>query len=423
MKICCFILALFTSCLLHAQVTLEQCQSWAQDNYPLIQQYGLIQKTMEYSVSNAERSWIPQVSLSAQFSYQSAVTAFPDDMKDVFEKMGVNIKGLNHEQYKAAVNVNQKIWDGGQSGNERRTAEAKSAVQSAETDVNMYAIRDRVNQLFFGILLQDAQLEQNRILQTQLKSNVSLLQSYYNNGIAMLCDVEMMEAELLSAQQQLTKIEASRDAFVSMLMIMTGHEIPALILPEEEGVNVADINRPELEYLHQQNQQLNENARSVRSLANPQISGFAEGFYGNPGLNLFKSMFENKWTWNFMGGIKVQWNVSSFYTRKNDLNKIKLAQEMINVQRNVFLFNNRLEVSQQQHAINKMREMLAQDAKIIALRTSVRQAYEQKLKNGIIETNDLLKEITNENQARIAELTHRIELLQNIYNLKYTVNN
>ena len=124
-----------------------------------------------------------------------------------------------------------------------------------------------------------------------------------------------------------------------------------------------------------------------------------------------------------MGGIKVQWNVSSFYTRKNDLNKIKLAQEMINVQRNVFLFNNRLEVSQQQHAINKMREMLAQDAKIIALRTSVRQAYEQKLKNGIIETNDLLKEITNENQARIAELTHRIELLQNIYNLKYTVNN
>ncbi len=416
-------LLLFSVLTLRAQVTLEQCQEWAQQNYPLIHQYGLIKKTADYSLSNASRSWIPQVSLAAQFSYQSAVTGFPDDMLDIYEKMGVSIKGLSHEQYKVGVNLNQKIWDGGASGVERHAAKSLEEVQAAQNDVGMYALRQRINNLFFGCLLLDEQLRQNENLQNQLRSNIAVLDAYLQNGVAMPYDVAMMQAELLTAQQQQTQIESSRDAYRTMLAVMTAYPIDALVAPQEEVVDVATINRPELEHINKQWLQLMVNEKGIRSASNPYIGAFAEGFYGNPGLNLFKSMFEDKWTWNFVGGIKIQWNISSFYTRKNDLNKIKLAQDQLAVQRDMFLYNNRLEVIEQQRAIVRMRRLLEQDAKIVELRATVRSAYEAKLRSGVIEVNDLLKEITNENQARIAEAMHRVELLQSLYNLKYTVNN
>ena len=416
-------LTLILSVQIFAQVTLEECQEWAQQNYPLINQYGLINKTTEYSLSNASRSWIPQLSLSATFSYQSAVTGFPDDMLHVYENMGVKIKGLNHEQYKAGASLTQKIWDGGASGVERRSAEAQGAAQAAENDVSMYAVRERINNLYFGILLQDTQLRQNENLQNLLKNNVDLLKSYLANGVAMPYDVDMMEAELLSAQQKRIQIESSRDAYIAMLSIMTGHEISSLVIPSEELVNTNEVNRPELIHLNKQWELLSVNEKAVKTSFNPYIGAFAEGFYGNPGLNLFKSMFEDKWTWNFTGGVKVQWNFSSLYTLKTDLNKIKTAQDQINIRRETFLFNNNLQITEQQRAIAGMRELLEKDEKIVALRTSVRNAYEAKLKNGVIEVNDLLKEITNENQAKLTEEAHRIELLRNIYNLKYIVNN
>ena len=45
-----FILA---AMLAHAQLTLEGCQHSAQTNYPLVRQYGLIEKAREYNLENA----------------------------------------------------------------------------------------------------------------------------------------------------------------------------------------------------------------------------------------------------------------------------------------------------------------------------------------------------------------------------------
>jgi len=45
--------------------TLEECQQAAERNYPLIRQYGLIEKTTELTVSNIQKGWLPQVSASA----------------------------------------------------------------------------------------------------------------------------------------------------------------------------------------------------------------------------------------------------------------------------------------------------------------------------------------------------------------------
>lgn len=406
-----------------AQTSLSECQQRAQENYPLIKQYGLIARSTEYSVSNAKRAWLPQVSFSAQATYQSDVASFPSEMQSAFAGMGVNIKGLDRDQYRVAAEVNQTIWDGGASRAQRNAAETEGAADKASVEVDMYALRDRVNGLYFGILLLDAQAEQNDLLQKLLTANVEQVGAYVRNGVAMQSDADAVEAELLTAKQNRTQIDASREAYRAMLSLLTGQTVGKLSVPADLTIEVADIRRPELNYMERKSDQLAAQEDAVKAGLRPKIGAFAQGFYGIPGYNMFKDMIDNKWSWNWMVGVRLQWNFGGFYTKKNSLSRIGLARQQIDTQRETFLFNTRLETTEQQRAIAQMREVMTQDARIITLRESVRKAYEAKLANGVIEVTDLLREITAENQARVNAEVHHIEMLKNIYDLKYTTNN
>lgn len=406
-----------------AQTTLDACQQQAQDNYPLIKQYGLIARATEYSVSNARRAWIPQVSLSAQATYQSAVATFPEQMRSAFEGMGVDFKGLPKDQYRVAAELNQTIWDGGASRADRLSAQAAGAADQAGVGVDVYAVRERVNNLYFGILLLDAQARQNDLLQALLRSNIEQVGAYLANGVAMQSDVDAVQAELLTAQQNRTGIEASREAYRAMLSLLTGHALGTLQEPEQVRADAGEIRRPELLYMDKQSDRLGAQALAVRASTRPRIGAFAQGYYGIPGYDMFQDMIQSKWSWNWMVGVRMQWNFGGFYTKRNNLSKIAASRQQIDVQRETFLFNTSLQTTEQRRAIARMREVMAQDERIIALRESVRRAYEAKLANGVIELTDLLREITAENTARITAAAHRIELLKSIYDLKYTTNN
>ena len=155
----------------------------------------------------------------------------------------------------------------------------------------------------------------------------------------------------------------------------------------------------------------------------PKLGVFAQGFYGYPGYNLFEDMMGRKWSLNGMIGAKITWNIGAFYTHKNNKSKLNAQRSMFNVQRETFLFNNRLEQIQQNENIARYRRLLADDEELITLRSSIRRAAESKLSHGIIDVNDLLRDITSENAARVQQSIHEIEMLKQMYDLKYTTNN
>jgi hypothetical protein len=62
------------------------------------------------------------------------------------------------------------------------------------------------------------------------------------------------------------------------------------------------------------------------------------------------------------------------------------------------------------------------DEEIVSLRTSVRKAAESKLEHGIIDVNELVRQINNENAAKVQHSIHEIEMLKAQYDLKYTLN-
>lgn len=403
--------------------TLEECQKWAAENYPLIKKYDLISRTTAYSVSNAARAWIPQVNLSAEAAYYSAVPTIPDELLAMIAQMGYHIDGLNKDQYKIAASITQRIWDGGASTAEKKAAETQGAAETASTAVDVYSIKEKVNSIYFGALVAQAQGEQNDLQLKLLQSNFERVNSYLKNGTATQSDADAVEAELLASKQTRTKINAAKESYLAMLSIFTGHRISNIAEPEHIATNASENRRPELEYLDKVKSSYDAKRLALDASVSPTIGLSLQGFYGNPSLDMFKDMMNSKWRWSYVAGIKLQWSIGNFYTKKNKLQQIKIAENSADVQRETFLFNTSLQTTQQQRNIEQKREEMREDAKIIRLRESVRKAEEAKLANGTIEVTDLLRYITEESNAKISESVHRIELLKAEYDLRNTVNN
>ena len=403
--------------------TLEECQQAAERNYPLIQQYGLIEKTTELTVANIQKGWLPQVSASAQATLQSDVTAFPDQIQKVYQTMGIDMQGLKKDQYRVGIDVQQTVFDGGAIKNQKEIARQQGKVQAAQNEVNLYNVRKRVNEMYFGLLLIDEQIQLNKDLQELLAQNEKKLASMVKGGTAAESDYLNVKAERLNVAQQMTGLQSQRSALIRMLSAFCGIEVKETVKPVLP-VAVAQQQtgqRPELKAIDAQLKLADVQEKALNAALLPKLGVFVQGYYGYPGYNMFEDMMSRRFSLNGMIGARLTWNIGALYTRKNDKAKIQLQRESAEVSRDVFLFNNNLEQIQQNENIERFKKLMANDEEIISLRSSIRKAAESKLSHGIIDVNDLVKEITNENAAKVQQRVHEIEMLKEIYDQKFTV--
>ena len=445
--------------------TLEECQQAAERNYPLIRQYDLIGKTTQLTVANIQKGWLPQVSAQAQATYQSDVTAWPGEMKTMMTGMGIDMKGLKKDQYRVGIDVQQTIYDGGAISSQKAVAREQGRVQEAQTEVNLYNVRKRVNEMYFSLLMLDEHILLNHDLQELLAGNERKLQAMVKGGTAAESDWQSVKAERLNARQQATSLESQKRMLTAMLSTFCGIEVREVRKPvmsvavvqqqtgqqqtgqqqtgqqqtgqqqtgqqqtgqqqtgQQQTGQQQTGQRPELRALDAQIGLFNAQEKALNSALMPKLSVFAQGYYGYPGLNMFEDMMSHDWSLNGIIGARLTWNIGALYTRKNDKAKLQLQRDLTESNREVFLFNNRLEQIQQNEEIRRYQQLMADDEEIIVLRSAVRKAAESKLSHGIIDVNDLVREINQENAARVQQSIHEIEMLKEIYDNKFTTNN
>lgn len=421
-RIALILLAAASMTTLHGQ-TLDECRRLAREHYPEIRQYDLITLTEQYDLSNAARAWIPQVTLSGQASWQSDTPTFPGALGEILASRGLQMEGIRREQYRAAIDVSQTIWDGGHSRATKELAQAEAAEERQRTEVDLYALQSRVDDLYFGILLLDERLTQTTVQISLLESNLARMRSCVANGTATKSDADAIEAELLTVRQTLEQIEASRASYGRMLEIFIGQPLAAegLERPAEPALGDVPL-RPELALFEAQAQRIDVRRKALNSALMPRFSAFAQGYYGYPGLDMFQSMRSSDGTLNALVGVRMSWNIGVLYTRRNDLGKLRTARQQIDIQRDIFHFNTRLQTTREEGEIARLRKAVASDTRIVELRRAVRMAAESQLENGVIDTTDLLRKITDETTAMLNRSTHEIELLQALYQLKHTLN-
>ncbi len=403
--------------------SLEDCQALAEQNYPLIKRYDLISQSTDYNLNNVSKNWLPQITAYAQASLQNKVTEWPDAFKSMLQQMGTDMEGLKKYKAQLGIDINQTLYDGGQTRLQKQVVQQEGEIKKAETESDIYKIRQQINELYFSALLIEDRLKLNDDLQKLLASNEKKVADLQKGGIASERDLNYIKAERLAANQQRTELESQKETISRLLALFCGQEISNFSLPNVSlSDDSAENNRPELRQIDAQIKLYDAQEDMLNAKIRPRISFFASGYFGYPGYNMFEDIMEHSWSVNGTFGARISWDIGQFYTRKNDKSLLSLNRQMAENQRETFLFSNNMEQEQVNANISRYKKLIQDDEQLISLRADIRKSTESQLDHGIIDINDLIKEINSENAAKLQLSTHQIEMAKEIADLKYITN-
>jgi outer membrane protein TolC len=400
-------------------LTLGECYRLAEANYPLTRQRSLITKTRDYTIANLAKGVYPQLDVSGTATYQSAVTSI--DIPPI-AGIKINIPTVPKDQYKLYGEVSQTLTGFGINRQQRVVSGMDAAVQEANLTTDLYQLRDRINQLFFGALLVDAQLEQNALTEQDIRIGIKNVQAAVNNGTDFVSSVNKLKAQLLTTQQRSIELRASKMAYTDMLSLFINEPVDtATVLVRPDPPSPADsINRPELRAYDLQDRSYTEQIKLTRLGLFPQLSAFFQGGMGQPNpVNLLSTQLSTY----YYTGLRLSWTIGGSYTYKRDRLISGNNREMVQAQRSTFLFNTSLTMRQESEDIQKYRQLVKSDEEIVQLRESVDKTSAVQLQNGVITVNDYLQDVNAAALARQDRAVHEIQLLSSQYDHKTTSGN
>ena len=396
-------LILVSARITHGQdvLSLTECYRLAESNYPRITQRHLIDLAREYSLENAGKGALPRISFGGQATYQSDVTQIPVEMPGV--------EPLSKDQYRVFAEVSQPLYQGGTVGALKEQERNSSEVEHLQLDVELYSIRARVNELYFGVLLMEEQHRITALRKKDLSSALAKINAMVLNGTAIRSSAASLEAELLKVDQRLVEIESGADAYRTMLGRFINEQIgPDTRLERAVFEPAPDvIERQELRVFDAQRRLIEANKSMLAARRKPRLELFIQGGYGRPGLNMLKNEFDLY----YLGGLRFTWLLSAYYTAKKEEQLLSLRQQSIDVQRETFLFNTAIQLSEYESEINKLLKLTEVDHRIIRLRTEVRETARAQLDEGVITSSDFIREVNAEDQAKQDLALHQTQLL------------
>ena len=384
-------------------VTLDQCQAWARENHPVLKQSALYQQILTLKNGNNETSFLPQVTLNGQATYQSDVT-----------KIGISLPGMaiptvDKDQYKFYLDLKQTIWDGGLSKAKELINEAENAGNQQQVEVELYQLKEKVNQFYFTSFLIKENLKILEQKTGTLIERRKIVESAVKNGMVLSSELDQLLAELIKTEQLVLELKSNRETVLSALAILTGKtvgQIQNIALINETSLSDKPMMRPELDLFAKQNDLLNANSEILKKQRNPKLFGFGQAGYGKPGLN----MLNNKFDTYYLVGLGFNWNVFDWKNTSRQQQVLKLQQEIVQTKRENFVRNIDLATDQQNKQINQLNELLKTDQELIQIRERITKTSASKLENGAITMADYIQDLNAETTAKLTLETHKIQL-------------
>jgi outer membrane protein TolC len=388
------------------RLTLPQAYDLARQNYPLIRQKDLVRQTANFTIENINKGYLPQLTISGQATYQSAVTSVPISIP------GIKIDEPGKDQYKIQAELSQVVYDGGNMTAQRNVQNANALVEDQKAEVELYKVKDRINQLYLGILLVDEQLKQVVLVKNDIQLGIKRVEAQVKNGTAFRSSQLTLEAELMKNDQRVIELNANRKGLVDVLSLFINQSLPANVQLEQPAIVMTfvkeSIARPELKLYNYQSELFKVQNQLISAKNRPRTSMFVQGGYGRPGLNMLKNEFDLF----YIAGVRLNWGLGGLYTTKKERELLQVNQRMVDVQKELFMLNTNTQLKQQQAELDKLQQLVQSDQQIISIRTQVKEAANAQLSNGVITANDYLKEVNAEDQARQSLIAHQLQLIQ-----------
>lgn len=375
-------------------VTLESCYAMAMQYYPTSGQTEVLDNIYAESLQRINGLWQPQIMLNTQATYQSDVTHVPISFP------GIDIPGLSKDQYKATIDLSQVLYDGGVTKQQKSIQEANTTVEKNKVQVDLYALKEKINTLFFAILLADAQREQIDNTKLALYYKEEKIKSGITYGVATQMDLDIFRSERLKLDRQETELMSMRNTAVKTLSLLTGSSMgndSYFITPEAPAQVNTKMNRPELALFEAQEMLLQRKADFSAAMDLPKISVFAQGGYGKPGLNFL----DDEFAFFYIAGIKLQYPIWTGNVKKHDATMYTYNKSIVDMQRNAFLLQTQVDYTRAQESADKYHEMLSMDIEQVDLKTSILQAADAQLENGTITAKDYVSYVYDKSNAEL----------------------
>ena len=391
-------------------ITLDECQQLAKANYPLIKRNALIEKTRDYTVENASKGWLPQINVIAQATYQNEVTQLPINIPNM------SVEPLSKDQYKIYADIQQTVYDGGMISNQKKIAQIQSETEVQKNEVELNKLEERINQIYFGILQSQEQLQQTDLTKNDLENGLKKAEAQFQYGTILRSQVDVLKAQIISLEQRKIELQSLRKNFINMLAVFIKKNIEeqTLFRKPEKLLLTEENNRAELKVFDLQQKILETQKDIIESKNLPKLGAFFQGGYGKPGFNMLRNEFDLF----YIGGARLQIPITGFYTKKNEIALLDTQQQDVEIQKENFVFNQKFSTIQNNGDLEKLQKLIDKDSELIALRQSIKKASLAQLENGVISTSDYLREVNAEEQARIQKVLHETEFLLTQYNLK-----
>ncbi|MBU8881672.1 TolC family protein [Kaistella sp. DKR-2] len=395
-------------------LSLEECQLLAREQFPLIKRNALIEKTEAYSLENASKAWLPQINVIGQATYQNEVTQLPVTLPNM------SVEPLSKDQYKVYADLQQQIFDGGMINNQKKLAKIQSETEIQKNEVELHKLEERINQIYFGILQSQEQLQQTKITENDLENGLKKATAQLQYGTILRSQADVLKAQLISLEQRQIELQSMRTNYIAMLALFIKKNIDDKtdFRKPEKLLLTGENNRAELKVFNLQQQTLETQKSIIKSKNLPKLGAFFQGGYGKPGFNMLKNEFDVF----YIGGVRLQIPISEFYTKKNDLALLNTQQQDLEIQKENFLFNQNFSTVQNNSDLEKLQQLITKDDDLILLRQSIKKASLAQLENGVITTSDYLREVNAEELARLQKVLHETQYLLTQYNLKAQLN-
>jgi len=391
---------------LPGRLTLEEANTLARNNFPAIKQLDLVKQTAGLNVENLKKGFLPQLSINGQATYQSDVTGLNLSLP------GVNIDPINKDQYKLSAEISQLLYDGNQNRSEREKQLLHAEVEQQKVEVELYKLRERINQLFMNVLYMEAQMKQADLVKKDIDDGIKKVEAQVQNGVVLRSNLNQLKAEQLKAVQRIRELSATRKGLLEVMGLFLGKELNNEVVFETPQIAQttlpADISRPEIKLFADQVKLNSQLLKSIQAKNRPRASLFLQSGYGRPALNMLNNQFD----FYYLGGLRINWSLGNLYTSKNEKQLVDINRRLIGIQQEVFLLNSNTQMKLQEAEINRFRELISVDEEIIKLRQQVTAAAKAQLENAVISTSDFIQQVNAEDNARQAMITHQVQLVQ-----------
>ncbi len=388
------------------KLSLQQAYDMARGNYPVIKQKDLVRQRADINIENLQKGFLPQVTIGGQATYQSDVTKIDASLP------GFHFEAPDKDQYKLFADVSQLIYDGGLNREQKTFQVFNATVEDQKVEVELYQVKERINQLYLSVLYLDEQLKQVELVKADINTGIKRLEAQVQNGVAFKSSLNMLKAEMLKTEQRSIEVSASRKGLIDALAILLGQSLNEGLQLEKPVISApahtTEIARPELKLFSDQSKLIGQQNKLITAKNLPKASLFVQGGYGKPGLNLLKNGFDLY----YIGGLRFNWSLGGLYTKKKEKELVDINDKIVDIQKETFVLNTNTRLKQQGSEIEKLQQLIASDKEIITLRESVTAAAKAQLENGVITANDYVKEVNADDQARQALISHQVQLLQ-----------